>query len=186
MGVNYSRELCLFFSVALLILINKNSRKAFIYIGYNKVKNSLSTLTKAQYTKAKIEWNQLKPPFSMQHINRCATLAQNIIFFEEKSIGKQGLKSSRTKKLSKYEAQHHIRLIFTKSGTAIFYSNFPKPSGIANTKLGEVPELTIAKARKLTEQSLIERHNTAPTKFAASSLRTYQCRIKKLRHHLPA
>nr|WP_206012039.1 hypothetical protein [Pseudoalteromonas sp. Z1A8] len=188
-----------------MISINKNRRKAFIYIGYYKVKHSLSTLTKVQYTKAKLEWNQLKPPFSMQHINRCATLAQNIIFFEEKSADKQALRPNRTKRLSKYEAQHHIRLIFTKSGTAIFYSNFPKSSGIANTKLGEAPELTIAKARKLTdqmkygvlnnhniktvfdayEQSLIERHNTAPTKFAASSLRTYQCRIKKLRHHFP-
>ncbi len=169
------------------------------------MKYSLSTLNKAQYTKAKLEWNQLKPPFSMQHINRCATLAQHIIFFEEKSTYKQGFKPSRTKRLSKYEAQHHIRLIFTKSGAAIFYSNFPKSSGIANTKLGEAPELTIAKARKLTaqmqegvlnnhtvktvfdtyEKSLIERHNNAPTKFAASSLRTYQCRIKKLRHHFP-
>ena len=169
------------------------------------MKHSLSTLTKAQYTKAKLEWNQLKPPFSIPHINRCATLAKNIIFFEEKSTNKQGLKPSRTKRLSKYEAQHHIRLIFTKSGTAIFYSNFPKSSGIANTKLGEAPVLTIAKARKLTdqmnygilnnhniktvfdayEQSLIERHNTAPTKFAASSLRTHQCRIKKLREHFP-
>ncbi|WFO20784.1 hypothetical protein ATS73_018750 [Pseudoalteromonas sp. H100] len=153
----------------------------------------------------KLEWKQLKSPFSMQHINRCATLAQHIIFLEEKSTYKQGLKPSKTKRLSKYEAQHHIRLIFTKSGAAIFYSNFPKSSGIANTNLGEAPELTIAKARKLTdqmmygvlnnhniktvfdayEQSLIERHNTAPTKFAASSLRTYQCRIKKLRHHFP-
>ncbi|NYR13886.1 hypothetical protein HC000_15650 [Pseudoalteromonas sp. MIP2626] len=169
------------------------------------MKYSLSTLNKAQYTKAKLEWNQLKPPFSMQHINRCATLAQHIIFFEEKSTYKQGFKPSRTKRLSKYEAQHHIRLIFTKSGAAIFYSNFPKSSGIANTKLGEAPELTIAKARKLTaqmqegvlnnhtvktvfnayEKSLIERHNTAPTKFAASSLKTYQCMLKKLRQHFP-
>lgn len=107
-------------------------------------------------------------------------------FLKKKALENKALNLVGLKKLSKYEAQHHIRLIFTKSGTAIFYSNFPKPSGIANTKLGEVPELTIAKARKLTEQSLIERHNTAPTKFAASSLRTYQCRIKKLRHHLPA
>uniref|UniRef100_UPI00332FB310 hypothetical protein n=1 Tax=Psychrobacter sp. TB55-MNA-CIBAN-0194 TaxID=3140445 RepID=UPI00332FB310 len=92
-------------------------------------------------------------------------------------------------------AQHNLRLIFTLSGTVSFYSAFPKSSGIANTKLGEAPELTIAKAREFTdqmkygvlnnhniktvfdayEQSLIERHNTAPTKFAASSLRTYQC-----------
>jgi len=169
------------------------------------VKKSLSTLTKVQYTKAKLEWKQLKSPFSMHNINRCATLAQKIILFEEKYDLKQGVKTKRTRRLSKYDAQHHIRLIFSKSGNVIYYSNFPKSSGIANTKLGETPELTITKACKLTaqmqegvlnnhtvktvfdtyEKSLIERHNTAPTKFAASSLKTYQCMLKKLRQHFP-
>jgi hypothetical protein len=205
LDVSLNRELCLFFSVALLISINKNRREAFIYIGYNKVKKSLSTLTKVQYTKAKLEWKQLKSPFSMHNINRCATLAQKIILFEEKYDLKQGVKTKRTRRLSKYDAQHHIRLIFSKSGNVIYYSNFPKSSGIANTKLGETPELTITKACKLTaqmqegvlnnhtvktvfdtyEKSLIERHNTAPTKFAASSLKTYQCMLKKLRQHFP-
>ena len=169
------------------------------------MKKSLSTLTKVQYTKAKLEWKQLKSPFSMHNINRCATLAQKIILFEEKYDLKQGVKTKRTRRLSKYDAQHHIRLIFSKSGNVIYYSNFPKSSGIANTKLGETPELTITKACKLTaqmqegvlnnhtvktvfdtyEKSLIERHNTAPTKFAASSLKTYQCMLKKLRQHFP-
>ncbi|TMO12923.1 hypothetical protein CWB56_18420, partial [Pseudoalteromonas sp. S185] len=73
------------------------------------------------------------------------------------------------------------------------------------TKLGDAPELTIANARKLTaqmqagvlnnqpvttvfdtyEKRLIARHNNAPTNFAATSLRTYQCRLKKLSHHFP-
>ncbi|MCK8095955.1 hypothetical protein OIZ54_15795 [Pseudoalteromonas sp. A3] len=169
------------------------------------MKKSLSTLTKAQYTKAKLEWKQLKSPFSMYNINRCATLAKKIILYEEECDLKQGVKTKRTRRLSKYDAQHHIRLIFSKSGNVIYYSNFPKTSDIANTKLGETPELTITKACKLTsqmqegvlnnhtvktvfnfyEKSLIERHNTAPTKFAASSLKTYQCMLKKLRQHFP-
>ena len=169
------------------------------------MKKSLSTLTKAQYTKAKLEWKQLKAPFSMHNINRCATLAKKIILYEEECGLKQGVKTKRTRRLSKYDAQHHIRLIFSKSGNVIYYSNFPKTSDIANTKLGETPELTITKACKLTsqmqegvlnnhtvktvfnfyEKSLIERHNTAPTKFAASSLKTYQCMLKKLRQHFP-
>ncbi|MDC9509009.1 hypothetical protein [Pseudoalteromonas sp. Angola-4] len=169
------------------------------------MKKSISTLTKAQYTKAKLEWKQLKSPFSMHNINRCATLAKKIILYEEECDLKQGVKTKRTRRLSKYDAQHHIRLIFSKSGNVIYYSNFPKASDIANTKLGETPELTITKACKLTaqmqegvlnnhtvktvfnayEKSLIERHNTAPTKFAASSLKTYQCMLKKLRQHFP-
>lgn len=169
------------------------------------MKKSISTLTKAQYTKAKLEWKQLKSPFSMHNINRCATLAKKIILYEEECDLKQGVKTKRTRRLSKYDAQHHIRLIFSKSGNVIYYSNFPKDSDIANTKLGETPELTITKACKLTaqmqegvlnnhtvktvfnayEKSLIERHNTAPTKFAASSLKTYQCMLKKLRQHFP-
>ncbi|MEI8640570.1 hypothetical protein P4S68_03605 [Pseudoalteromonas sp. Hal099] len=130
---------------------------------------------------------------------------QKIILHEEECDLKQGVKTKRTRRLSKYDAQHHIRLIFSKSGNVIYYSNFPKTSDIANTKLGETPELTITKACKLTaqmqegvlnnhtvktvfnayEKSLIERHNTAPTKFAASSLKTYQCMLKKLRQHFP-
>lgn len=53
------------------------------------MKKSLSTLTKAQYTKAKLEWKQLKAPFSMHNINRCATLAKKIILHEEECDLKQ-------------------------------------------------------------------------------------------------
>ena len=89
----------------------------------------------------------------MQYINRCVILASQIIFFEEKEKLKQEVKKQDTKRLSKYEAQHNLRLIFTLSGTVSFYSAFPKSSGIANTKLGEAPELTIAKARKLMNKA---------------------------------
>ncbi|WP_024594129.1 hypothetical protein [Pseudoalteromonas sp. RB2-MNA-CIBAN-0110] len=90
------------------------------------MKHSLSTLTKVQYTKAKLEWNQLKPPFSMQHINRCVILATKIIFFKGKENLKQGTKKLDTKRLSKYEAQHSLRIIFTLSNIVPFYSILSK------------------------------------------------------------
>lgn len=167
------------------------------------MKNTNKPITKAEYIKAKAVWKETKAPFSMLYIKKCVTAIQIISNFERKVALKQGIKNKPLVRLSKYEQQHNLRLVFTPKGKVIFYSNFPKKLEIRNVKLGELPELTIAKARELTqtilegrtifadlntifkeyEQNLTNRHLLAPTKFAAGSLRTYKCRVKKLKHY---
>ncbi|WP_217877282.1 tyrosine-type recombinase/integrase [Pseudoalteromonas shioyasakiensis] len=167
------------------------------------MKNTKKPITKAEYIKAKAVWKETKAPFSMLYIKKCVTAIQIISNFERKVALKQGIKNKPLVRLSKYEQQHNLRLVFTPKGKVIFYSNFPKKLEIRNVKLGELPELTIAKARELTqtilegrtifadlntifkeyEQNLTNRHLLAPTKFAAGSLRTYKCRVKKLKQY---
>ncbi len=118
------------------------------------MKNTNKPITKAEYIKAKAVWRETKAPFSMLYIKKCVTAIQIISNFERKVALKQGIKNKPLVRLSKYEQQHNLRLVFTPKGKVIFYSNFPKKLEIRNVKLGELPELTIAKARELTQTIL--------------------------------
>ncbi|WP_338592222.1 tyrosine-type recombinase/integrase [Shewanella khirikhana] len=101
----------------------------------------------------------------------------------------------RDKRVSKYNADHGLRIVFTKKTIHFFSNGSP---GLPSRKLGEYPEMTLEMAKVagkalrkgavsgVTVQVAIACYENDLQKkvqfgaMAESSLRTYKCRTKKL------
>lgn len=160
-------------------------------------------ITKEQYTKALESWESFVAPFEGSHINSCVTAATNILKYEEQEHKSSGKTGAFNKRLSKYETQNNLRFVFSKTGKVSIHAHFPNTKKLGCPKLGEYPELQLRDARELTEsmqdgilqfhsveyvidayeESLKARNKTAPTKFGKKSLKTYQCRLIRLKKH---
>ena len=61
-------------------------------------------------------WNNESPPYSMLHINSCVTASKTIINFklQQRELGLLDFK--QTPRLTKYEVENNLRIVFNKSG----------------------------------------------------------------------
>lgn len=167
------------------------------------MKKIIETISSKENKAAEKVWNEIKPPYLSSHIKSCATAAKTIINYklQQRDLGLDDFK--QTPRLTKYERDANLRIVFNKNGNATFYTNFSKDLGLKNTKLGEFPEMqmTIAKTRSeelekglicmvnphyvLDKYTAMQQKRVDNLKLGEHSLKTYKCRIKKLYGYFP-
>ncbi len=131
------------------------------------MKKIIEEISLDDYEAALEVWNKEKPPYSMPHINSCVTAAKTIINYklQQRDLGLDDFK--QIPRLTKYEIEDYLRIVFNKAENASYFSNFPKNMGIKNRKLGEHPQMTILSARAKLKEMSEAKVDTASTVIAA-------------------
>lgn len=150
-------------------------------------KHKVSKPTAAEYQNARAIWSSIKAPDSMHNIGKCVSAFKVIASYTDAARD------------SKYDKANNLRIVFSRTGTVTYYSQFPAKKGLKGMKLGTYPEMhydtackqakdqaeghiqahTVHMALDLYQEDLKQRingNNLKPRSFV-----TYCCRIKKLK-----
>lgn len=150
-------------------------------------KHKVSKPTAAEYQNARASWSSIKAPDSMHNIGKCVAAFKVIASYTD------------TARDSKYDKANNLRIVFSRTGTVTYYSQYPAKLGLKGIKLGTYPEMHYDTACKKAKD-LAEGHIQAHTVHQALDLYqayqklrvqnnalkprsfvTYCCRIKKLK-----
>jgi len=87
-------------------------------------------VTEEEYLEKVESWESLQAPFSESDINYCVTAAKTILLYREQ-LHKEAQKNTEKKepfseRLTKYEPESNIKVIFSKSGKAEIYPTYLK------------------------------------------------------------
>lgn len=150
-------------------------------------KHKVSKPTAAEYHNARTIWDSIKAPDSMHNIGKCVSAFKTIAAYTD--IARD----------SKYDKANSLRIVYSKTGTVTYYSQYPAKMGLKGIKLGTYPEMhydtackkakdlaeghiqayTVHQALDLYQEDLKQRTKSKTLK--PSSFVTYCCRIKKLK-----
>lgn len=150
-------------------------------------KHKVSKPTAAEYQNARAIWSSIKAPDSMHNIGKCVSAFKVIASYTDAARD------------SKYDKANNLRIVFSRTGTVTYYSQFPAKKGLKGMKLGTYPEMHYDTACKQAKDQaeghiqahtvhqaldLYQKHLELRVKNGALKPRsfvTYCCRIKKLK-----